>query len=121
MALASIAAAPRSCLASPCAGATTPFPPPLPALSTSSLVTFDPGPDPLTEARSTPLASATLRARGVAFTSAAPLPPPPLVPPLDAPPVGDVVGGTVSCVVAGDGGSPAAAGPAGRAPCPSPS
>ena len=34
-----------------------------------SMVTFDPGPVPLTEARSTPLASATLRATGVALTS----------------------------------------------------
>src|SRR5215211_6434262 len=29
-------------------------------------------------------------------------------------PVGDVVGGTIPCAVAGDGGSPAAAGPAGH-------
>src|SRR5881409_3395429 len=34
-------------------------------------------------------------------------------------PVGDVVGGTAPCAVAGGGGSPAAAGPAGRALGPS--
>ena len=78
IALASIAAGPRSCFASPAeaAAAAAPLPPPSAAASTSSLVTFDPGPVPLTEARSTPVASATLRATGVALTSAAPLPPP---------------------------------------------
>src|SRR5207253_6331743 len=33
-----------------------------------------------------------------------------------APPVGGAVGGTLSCVVAGEGGSPTATGPTGRAP-----
>ena len=73
IALASIAAGPRSAFSSPALAAAA-VPLPFPAASTSSLVTLDPGPLPLTAARSTPVASATRRATGVARTSALPLP-----------------------------------------------
>ena len=58
------------------AGEAAPLPPPAPspAASTSSLVTFAPGPVPLTAPMSTPVAAAILRATGVALTSAPPLP-----------------------------------------------
>ena len=44
IALASIAAGPLSCFASPAAAGAAPLPAPSPAASTSSLVTFEPGP-----------------------------------------------------------------------------
>ena len=100
IALASIAAGPRSAFSSPVAATAVPFPAPSLAASTSSLVTFAPGPLPLTEARSTPVAAATRRATGVALTSALPLPEVALAPPPfpAVPPAGG----------AGDGASPAA-------------
>ena len=68
IALASIAAGPRSGLASPSAAgaAAGAAPSPSAAASTSSLVTLPPGPEPLTAAMSTPFAAATRRATGEA-------------------------------------------------------
>jgi hypothetical protein len=72
IALASIAAGPRSGFASPGAavgaGAAGAAPSPSPAAaSTSALVTLPPAPDPFTFARSTPRSAAILRATGVAL------------------------------------------------------
>src|SRR4051794_37157817 len=104
-----MAAGPLSTFSSPAATG----PAPLPAARTSSLVTFAPGPEPATEPRSTPLASATLRATGVARTSLPSLAPPPGLP--ADPPAGGAVGGTApedALATGGGGGSPAATGPA---------
>ena len=73
IAWASIPPARAAAFASPAAAGATaaaPFPPPSAAASTSSLVTFAPGPLPVTAPRSTPFSAATRRATGVALTSA---------------------------------------------------
>ena len=130
IALASIAAGPRSTFSSPRTAA-APLPDPFPALSTSSLVTLEAKPVPLTLPRSTPLASATRRATGVALTAAPlaapfPAPLPAFVPaPVPAPlPAGGAVGGAPpeeALATGRGGGPPAVTGPAGCEACPSPS
>ncbi|OJU79728.1 MAG: hypothetical protein BGO11_01745 [Solirubrobacterales bacterium 70-9] len=115
IALASIAAGPRSCFSSPAAAAGADPLPPFSPFSTSSLVTLPPKPVGVTLPRLIPCASATRRAMGVAFTSV-PLPEP-LPDPF--PPAGGADGVSLPAACE-DEGAPSATGPAVAAPEPSP-